>query len=356
MVGRELGVRHWHPEYSGDIVTFVITGRSASSSPDSNFNARHKKGTHMSSFSIFIDAAGVSGPSEEEVFTFATSIAYGSLKKETIDKLSSLRREISDWGVGSEKEDFRFHAYHLLQPACEWRTIDLKRRKYVAKNLRAQASRQPYLVLLVDKNRGGARSMIRFRQDMRKAKEAKPDLTEAIASELEHELSEHIKKKSTGKHAEVFAVLLGYINAFVGILGCIGQAKVIMDMGLVTHLEGWNIALDHLRKDDTHVRELASFFDYPPSRSIDWHLATPIAEESSRSCYGLQLADFVAYTTKRRWLKQEGDLASQMSIVAKSDFKRLKDYEGIFLSVPEMKLVLSSSDKHFWRQHIVRRE
>jgi len=310
----------------------------------------------MSSFSIFIDAAGVSGPSEEEVFTFATSIAYGSMKNETTDKLSSLRQEISDWGVGSDKEGFRFHAYHLLQPECEWRKIDVERRKDVAKKLRAQARTQPYLVLLVDKNRGGSRGMRIFRQEIQKAKEAKPESTEAIAGELEHEVSEHKKKKSPGKHSEVFAVLLGYINAFVGILGCVGQAKIIMDMGLVTHVEGWNIALDHLRKDDTNVRELASFFDYPPSRSIDWHLATPIAEESSRRCYGLQLADFVAYTTKRRWLKNEGDLASQMSIVAKSDFKRLRDYEGIFLSVPEMKPVLSSSDKHFWRQHIVRRE
>jgi len=64
----------------------------------------------------------------------------------------------------------------------------------------------------------------------------------------------------------------------------------------------------------------------------DWHFSSDIDEVESYSSYGVQMADFLAYTTMRLSQYSPYDLANRVAVITQDFLHPLPGYQGIFIA------------------------
>ena len=312
-------------------------------------------------FSIFADEAGVSEFRDhgDGVVVLAAMLLPCAMHKVVAKRMDALKAQAAQMGVDTSDPRFEFRAYDLLQPARMWRGVNEDDRRRIAIALRRLATRTSYAMVLADRACGGRQGIARFNEFLIRCMEEDPLATDALRAALDPLVAPDKKDKTLGTLGNLTALFLGYTNALAHRQGPPTDGTFTADEQFFTQLDAWGLVFRIMRSAWPLMKEEGVFFNWPPTDPPDWHLGALLRHVDSRMCYGVQLADFVAYTTKRRWLKGRRDMAGQMAIAGKGVFKPLGDYQGIFVSLPspsERQPDLTTAEKQFWRWRLFHRE
>jgi len=293
----------------------------------------------MGRFFVYADSSGQIDYSQDKAVVLATIAASESQVAEFTKRMEMLRKVAADLGVDSYRADFEFHTYELFNGIGDWRGVSEKDRLRVLSKIREiiQNTKVPYAVVVIQKpgTVGGQSSYKEFDHDVKEHKEE--TLTKWQGGERqswEQRVPNDMKRKGFGPLKHFTGVLFGYTNALMHRVGLVGETKVIVDEQFLKQAGGWDLLFQMLQSDlpERVLAEttICKFLKWPHST---WQLKD-LTQEKSHSCYGIQLADFVAHTTWRLQQKPSDRSAAQIALVNNRGLfplpKTLKGIEGAF--------------------------
>ena len=163
-----------------------------------------------------------------------------------------------------------------------------------------------------------------------------------------------LKRKGFGKLGEATGLLLGLTTGLMHQKQMAGEARFLADEQFFTQVEGWEILFRLLKKVWPIWAEAKLFTNWPSNDQPGWHLGDTPEEVDSRRCYGVQLVDFLAYTTKRMWLDPL-DVAHRVAIADLDCIVPSSRYRGVFLGIPPSPKRRQMLDKYWLRRKIMKR-
>lgn len=309
-------------------------------------------------FSVFADIAGDLDDDKQRVVTLATLIVSKLQFRWIAGRFTRLKRKAKEWGIDTEQQGFEFHTDSIFQGRRKWRYVTQEKRMVILKELRAIATpTRNFAMVVINKDGGGKRSLDRFHEYVNYRRE---EILAILSKERKHQLETLLRqiqnKKGFGALGDMTALLFGLTTGLMHWGGVSGQAKTIVDEQFVRQIEGWDLLFQLNMLGWPEVARLGLVPMWPKDNQPDWHLGDAIDPKESCDEYGLQLVDFIAYTTngvRRNPLGKVGSLA----VIGFEDFHEFNDYHGIELVLPRtascQKLIFKKKSE---RRHYERRE
>jgi len=282
--------------------------------------------------SVFADYAGEVKDSNQQVVVLATLIASDTQIEQINRHCSDLKNRVAEWGVNTSQEQFEFKTYEILQGSGIWRTLGEDNRIKVAKKLRRVIwdSGLHFAMVLINKEDGGLRGIAKFDEFVGSMR----DQTLATMNEKEkHNLGSLITKlagkKGLGSLGNMTGLLFGLTTGLMHEKGLRNSAKLIMDDQFVKQIGAWELIFFTHEISWPLIGKLGLFPHWPKNDQPGWHLGSTLDPVDSRASYGVQLADFIAYVT-RRINEKPSSLADQLSVTNEYPVFHLGDYQGIY--------------------------
>jgi len=284
--------------------------------------------------SVFADSAGTVSNPKEQVIVFTTLAASDAQVGQIDEHCNRLKHKVVEWGVNTSHEKFEFHAHEILQGSGIWRNLSEERRIEVCDALRQVilGLKLHFAVVLIDKLDGGLRGLAKLSQDTHTMRnQVLANLSEEERHILESLIEKLPKKKGFGQLGDITGSLFGITTGLLHLEGFRGSAKLIVDRQFVKQVEGWELVFQIQKRSWPIVAKLGFFLLWPKNNQPDWHLGDTVDEAESYESYGVQLADFLAYTTRHSREELSG-LAQQVAVVNERLIVPFTGYNGIYLT------------------------
>lgn len=283
--------------------------------------------------SVFADSAGTIGNPKEQVVVLATLVASDAQVEQINERCHHLKNEVAEWGIDTSYKRFEFHTCEILQGSQIWRSLSEHRRIALGKALRQVilSLKLHFAMVLIDKRYGGLQGIIKFNEHINFTRE---QVLAYMGEEERHGLELLIKnlpeKKGFGKIGDITGLLFGLTTGLMHSEGFKDDAKLIVDEQFVKQVAGWKLLFQIQTKTWPVIGKLGLFPLWPKNDQPGWHLGNTVEEVKSHESYGVQLSDFIAYTTKRI---REQPLSSsrQIAVVDERYIVPFTDYKGIYL-------------------------
>jgi len=282
--------------------------------------------------SVFADYAGHVKDSKERVIVLATLIASDTQVEQINRYYSDLKDKVAGWDVDTSHEQFEFKTYEILQGSGIWRKLGEDKRIKVAKALRRAIwdSGLHFAMVLINKEDGGLRGIAKFDEFIGSTRD---QTLVTISEEVKHNLGSLItklpEKKGLGPLGNMTGLLFGLTTGLMHEKGLRDSAKLIMDDQFVKQIGAWELIFSTHEISWPLIGKLGLFPRWPKNNQPGWHLGSTLDPIDSRDSYGVQLADFIAYTT-RRINEKPLSLADQVSVTNEYLVFPLTDYQGIY--------------------------
>jgi hypothetical protein len=284
--------------------------------------------------SVFADYAGEIKNNKERVIVLATLIASDTQIGKINRYCGDLKDTVAQWDVDTSQEQFEFKTYEILQGSGIWRGLSEAKRFKVAKKLRRAIwdSGVHFAMVLVDKNDGGLEGIARFNEFVRSMRDKTltiidEEQKQVVQEWLDKKLPE---KKGLGRLGTMTGLLFGLTTGLIHAKNLGDSAGVIIDDQFVKEVGAWEVIFLAQEVSWPLISTLKLFHGWPRNNQPNWYLGSTLDTTDSRDSYGIQLADFIAYTT-RRINEKAGSIADQLSVVSDCLAFRLGDYQGIHL-------------------------
>jgi len=283
--------------------------------------------------SIFADSAGTVSNTKERAIVFAALVASDAQTEQIDESCKRLKNRVAEWGVDTTHEKFEFHTHEILQGSGIWRSLSEDKRIDVGRALRGAISGADlvFAMVLIDKLEGGLQGIADFSDDTDSIRQrVLADLSEEERHSLESVIEKLPKRKGFGRLGDITGLLFGLTTGLMHLEGFRGTAKLIVDRQFVKQVEGWELVFQIQERSWPTVTKLGLFPVWPKDNQPDWHLGNTIDEVDSYERYGIQLADFIAYTTRRIREAPLG-VARQVAIIDERFLVHFTGYRGIYL-------------------------
>jgi len=297
----------------------------------------------MKPFTIFADYAGHLEDPDDQAISLVTLIASEEQVKKGYSQLEELRKWVYGWGINTKAPEFEFHAYEIFQGSDIWRNIggnenvSASIRMKVLKKLKAiiETANLPYAVIVIDKREAGfmKHGLERFSHDVKDAKKKIMDVWSETEEQKmwEAQIPNETKGKGFGKVENLIWLLFGYTNALMHEIGYLGESEIIADKQFVKQIGGINLVLHMLETDLPERLFIQSGIQLSvPTSHRRWQIKS-FSEADSANVWGIQLADYIAYTIKRRQQDKTDNLIKLSEIKGSSLIplpKSIPAYEG----------------------------
>ena len=208
-------------------------------------------------------------------------------------------------------------------------------------------------MVLVDKEQSGKRGMEEFSQWLDQIREkAQSLMPDEKKQHLEMLIQKLRSRRGFGALVYLTALLFGLTTGLIHDEGFDGTAEVEVDREFVKQREGWDLIFGLLAKWWPTVAELGVFPLWPKENQPQWHLGSTVTEVDSTDSYGVQLADFIAYVTRRN-CENPADLnARRVAIInQKCDQVPFAGYKGISLVVSHKLLGRAAPRRQYPKPH-----
>lgn len=207
-----------------------------------------------------------------------------------------------------------------------------------------------FAMVLIDKWDSGLQGITKFNEYTNSTRE---QVLAYMGEEEKHGLELLIKKlrkrRGFGKLGNITGLLFGLTTGLMHSEGFRGDAKLIIDEQFVKQIPGWKLLFQIQAAGWPIVSKLGLFPGWPRNDQPDWHLGNTVEEMKSHESYGVQLADFIAYTT-RRFREEPFGLARQVALVDEHLMLPFTGYKGIYLITSH-----KPSHKFIYRRRIKQR-
>lgn len=282
--------------------------------------------------SVFADYAGDIKNNSERVVVLATLTASDTQVEQIKTSCDHLRNRVREWGVDTSHERFEFKGYDIVQGSGIWRELSGDKRIEVGRALKRtiRDSGLYFAMVLISKDDGGLKGIAEFSRLVDSIRE---DAMATMSEEKKHDvelLNARLPKKGLGPLGNMAGLLFGLTTGLMHSKGLRDSAKLTIDDQFVRQIEVWELIFQIQEISWPLVAALGLFPRWPKNSQPGWHLGNTLDEVNSCDSYGVQLADFIAYTT-RRINEKPSSLADQLSIVDDCPPIRLADHPGIYL-------------------------
>jgi len=305
---------------------------------------------------VYADSAGTLADSQEDVVVLTSLICYEPTVRQVSARYDHLKKTVARWGVDVQSTDFEFHAYEVFSRRKQWRGLSHEQVARIGEMLRKAITepRLSYVMVKVDKNKNGL-SGLRLYHDfiVRTREEAVSQIPDDVKTDIGDELKRRHITRGFGRMADLSALLLGATSSLMHREGFKGSATLIVDEQFLMALPAWSIVFEANNLMWPLLHQSNAFRELQGSqRAPKWHLGEEVHSEESHRHFGLQLADFIAYTVKRSQ-KLPVDLATHVMLQRDEDFVPFEDYPGMFLTTSarrrERRIRTTRSGLRTWR-------
>jgi len=275
------------------------------------------------------------------------------------EHFTKLREDVAKLGVDVHSHDFEFHAYDLFGRKDPWRHLDESTRREIALSILEAGvqSRAPYAVLVIDMRGGGSRGIEKLQHVI------DGELTRASAElpiarwsqDLQAGVATKYQRRDLGPLVNLTAMLFGLTTSLIDELGLTGKGNVKADKQFFKLVGGWQALFRVLSEDWGTLIDRTFTADMPADYHPQWHLGDEPEEVESWDSYGVQLADYIAYTTRRLWLNPLDVENRRVAITKYDEIPPLPGYPGFFGAIPEWatdRPSRDSSQTHWRRRHM----
>ena len=272
---------------------------------------------------IYTDSAGTYSDEKERVIVFA-ALLCSNRQKRLVD---SYCREIKDL----IPTNLEFHAYEIFIGSGDWRGITEEKRFEIADKLKnvINIAELSFVVIYIDKDKGGKSSLEKFRNQYKG--EINKELSKIPSDQLAKanaEVNEMLGNKGFGPLVSCYNLLFGMVSGLLNLDSYEYETSIVADEQFIRNMQGWNSFFKIGKYVWPFIKQSNVFQTWPEEKQPDWRFNENIRECNSKADYGIQLVDYIAYTTKHVY---ESEFNSKRFCVIKdNDLVPFGNYEGVF--------------------------
>lgn len=327
----------------------------------------------MKTFSIFADESGDFEKDINGATTLVLVLASNSQLSEMYHKFNELKDKVSNMGIDTSNPKFEFHAVDLFNRKGYWGKLDDNQIRYIGKEIQyiIVRLRLPYVIVLIDKRERGIDTIEQFKKDVKEFQKQYETHFVDLRATLERLIPQKWKNKGMGKASILVCLLFGLASGLIGELSRTdteykGESDILIDDQFIKQVDQMKVILQRL--NSSWLREMhskvADFWGWEASKTPEWRVGSDIQNVSSRLYYGVQAADFVAYTTKYQW-EHAGtgrSLAAGIAVTSlipkERTYVNFPGYRGIYVNIPRWAVreqVINKANNQFWKRRLFRR-
>jgi hypothetical protein len=278
---------------------------------------------------VYIDYSGEWSDKTQSKIVLPALVCSKNKLRYAKSHIEELKLKLESWGIDTKSTDFEFHAHPMFTRSGIWGVLSEGNVSEIADDLRnvILALQLPLALILVDKDAQGKNSVKKFKEYIK----AEADRELKLLSEdqkrlMNQELNRLVGKRGTGPLGYTSSLLFGLTSSLMDIQGYPGNAQVIIGKSDLVNMQFWELLFKLSRICMPSLLQLTEFPNWPEGRKPRWRLGGTIEEGESKDELGLQLADFIAYTTAHLG---KGDLAAQKAVINQDKLRVFGDYPGI---------------------------
>lgn len=251
--------------------------------------------------SVFVDSSGDIKDKFSRIIAYASLIVSDSTMGSVEKRYLELIEQVGDRDLCSNPA-FEFHTIDMVTGSRLWRGVKKVIRMRLLKEMRSiiLELKIPFVVLLINKDEAGIKSTKRFTKMVNEA-------GSIISIRKKGELGDRLKKEVPGININLLKrqPLTNMIALFFGLTVAlvnnnrIGKSTVKADQNLVIQKDLWKAIFLLFRTGywQEFVKS-GAMFTWPADEPPQWLLTDEIEIVDSVDEFGIQLADFIAYTTR----------------------------------------------------------
>jgi hypothetical protein len=253
------------------------------------------KGKEM--YSIFADCSGDIRNQDDRVIVYAALLADEQLIKKQTEQQAVLLDFLQKRGL-VKNCSFEINTHDIVKRSGIWRQI---RDDAVTKTLHGLKkiivqSRVPFIVLLVNRDEGGVSTLQKMQEEAKLMVHGSEQAVEEIIKQEVPEIDvQQLKAESL---IVALALLFGLCNGLMDKLKMIGKAIPVVDKQFFRQTDFWEGAFALMRVNWQPIVSPGAFFTWRKKDKLEWYISDEVKEVDSQECFGVQLADFLAYTTR----------------------------------------------------------
>jgi hypothetical protein len=280
---------------------------------------------------IFADYAGQPDDEAQSSQTYITVLCNKKEYSDVNNKCEVLRKSLERYGVDINNPKFEFHTSDIFWGKGFMKPLSVTKRFEVADKLKQiiKGSNLRYVLVKIDKPEG-ILSLDIFAEEVKRTVDK--ELAKFPKNDIDNLDSQVLKKvgdKDLGRMATCYHLLLGATSGLLHWGGYRKYANLVVDNQFAEPLILLNFILDFGKFTWPMIRDTIDFSKWPHGGKPDWHLSGNAVEKESYSEYGIQLADYLAYTFKRIGK----DLFDANRFCLTTNLTEFKDSPGIYFKV-----------------------
>ena len=146
---------------------------------------------------------------------------------------------------------------------------------------------------------------------------------DALNSELKK-----ISNRGIGAIGSLIGTLFGITTGYIHLFGFKGAGFTMVDNQFLKNNPIWPLVFESSKLIFPILFQEAPIPKLPLTNQPEWHLGESVTEKSSIDHFGIQLADYVAYTTSHK-IQDLRDMACKHAVVDLQELSQFFNYPGI---------------------------
>jgi hypothetical protein len=283
---------------------------------------------------VYADESGKLSRPNQDTVILAAIMVYGARMNVVNEYYETLKQKVRKWGVDVDDPKFEFHSSEMFSKTCHTinnKEISSEQLNMVAKYLKnaIKESGISYAIVKIDKRKPGFGY---YCEDYEKTlKNEISRLPEEILYPADRLLRQLGVRKGIGLLGDITGLFFGLITGKISRDEVKNTASVIVDKEFLEGIEMWQVLFnlnyycfkilwDYLQPE---LEKNPQSPVWPKNAPPEWHLGEKVGVDKSQKHFGLQLADFLAFTT--RHLDDFGDpVVNKWALFSQKDLVSLE--------------------------------
>jgi hypothetical protein len=278
-------------------------------------------------FTVYADYSGHIGDPADNLILYSTLIVNDQIIADINEHQLQLIEKLKDWDLEIDSK-FEFHTKDIINKTGMWRHIPKEKIIHILTNIKKIFIdfKIPAVVLVVDKAEGGLGAIKKLN------KMANEGITKEIKNEIRELLKEvapeiNIERLKGDQLSILVGMLIGLTNGLMNYYMMNEKAKVVLDEQFVKQTDLWRGILILTKASWQSLVKSGVFFTWPSDKELQWYISDEIMEVKSYESFGVQLADYAAYTTRSIKLR---DLEEYKRFSVLKNHRLVKIDEGFY--------------------------
>jgi len=285
---------------------------------------------------IFTDYSGTLEDPNARFVVFVAVLCSNNKKRDIDDCCRIILENISEYYEDTDTQPVEFHANEILNPrkSDTWRKITREVRFQTAERLKnvIKSHELPYAIVYIDKDKGGLSDIEKYNNFLKERINSELSVApEAEMNQAASALEDLFGSKGFGPLAHCYYMLFALSSGILDYYEHYVEAKLVTDEQFMKNIDDWNGFFTLCKTAWPFIKNSYDFPNWPKGKRPDWRINEKAIERNSREEFGIQLADYLAYTIMRARYNEFD--TKRFCLIEPQDLVQFGEYKGIFLGL-----------------------